>query len=120
MAYSMLGGYAKPRPSKEQSFVMRSLFTLAAVGLLATLALPSEAGAMQRGRDQDAAFQARQQGQIMSLTTIRARIQVRGAEFIGAEFDSSALVYRLKFMRGGEVFWVDVDARTGRVLGRSN
>jgi hypothetical protein len=41
---------------------------------------------------------------------------MRGADFIGADFDGR--VYRLKFMRGAEVIWVDVDARTGQVLSR--
>ncbi len=28
-------------------------------------------------------------------------------------------VITLKFMRGGQVIWVDIDARTGEVVGRS-
>lgn len=95
------------------------LLLLAACGL----ALPAAASTDPRGHpraDQEAAYKARQQGQILSLTTIRSRIQIRGGDFIGAEFDPSSMVYRLKFMRGGEVIFVDVDARTGRILGRSN
>ncbi|WP_431863538.1 hypothetical protein [Allosphingosinicella sp.] len=75
--------------------------------------------AQGRDRDQDAAFRATQQGQILPLTAIRSRVQVPGADYIGAEFDPRAGVYRLKFMRGGDVIWVDVDARTGRQIGRS-
>ncbi|MDQ4088506.1 MAG: hypothetical protein M3177_10940 [Pseudomonadota bacterium] len=96
---------------------MRFLFLLAAAGLAAT-ALPSEAPA-QRGlqmREQDAAYRAAQQGRILPLPMIRSRIRIPGAVFIGAEFDG--VIYRLKYMRGAEVIWIDVDARTGRVLGR--
>lgn len=69
-----------------------------------------------RGGEQDAAYRANQQGEILSLGEIRARINVPGARFIGVEFDGR--IYRLKFMRGSEMIWIDVDARTGRVVGR--
>jgi len=42
---------------------------------------------------------------------------VPGADFIGAEFDGR--VYRLKYMRGADVIWIDVDAQTGRILART-
>ena len=41
-----------------------------------------------------------------------------GADYLGPEFRGDT--YRLKFMRGGRVIWVDVDAATGRILGRSS
>lgn len=98
---------------------MRILFLpLAALALTATL--PAEgAGARGRDRDQQAALRGAQQGDILPLTTIRSRIRVPGAEFIGAEFNSGRGVYRLKYMRRGDVIWIDVDARTGRQLGRA-
>jgi hypothetical protein len=105
-------------PRKKVEFVpMRILFLLAAAGFAAT-ALPAEARG-PRGlqmREQDAAYQAAQQGRILPLPSIRQRIRVPGAQFIGAEFDG--VTYRLKYMRGSEVIWIDVDARTGRVIGR--
>ena len=94
---------------------MRALFLLA-VASLALLAVPADARGLQSMREQDAAYRAAQQGQILPLPMIRARIRIPGAQFIGAEFDGR--VYRLKFMRGTEVIWVDVEARTGRVVGR--
>ena len=90
---------------------MRNLILLAAA---CGLAAPVAAGALQR--EQDSAYRATQQGQILPLPQIRARITVRGAQFIGAEFDGRT--YRLKYMRGADVIWIDVDARTGRVIGR--
>jgi hypothetical protein len=94
---------------------MRFLFVLAAAGLAAT-ALPADARGLQSMREQDRAYRAAQQGEILPLPMIRSRIRIPGAEFIGAEFDGR--VYRLKFMRGSDVIWVDVDARTGRIVGR--
>ncbi len=93
---------------------MRILCLLAAAGLAAT-ALSAQAGGLQL-REQDAAYRAAQQGRILPLPLIRQRIRVPGAQFIGAEFDG--VTYRLKYMRGSEVIWIDVDARTGRVVGR--
>jgi len=94
---------------------MRFFILLAAAGL-AVSAYPADARGLQSMREQDAAYRANQQGEILSLPTIRSRIRIPGAEFIGAEFDGR--VYRLKYMRGSEVIWIDVDARTGRVIGR--
>ena len=42
-----------------------------------------------------------------------------GAEYLGPAYDSTAMAYRLKFIRDGRVMYVDVDARTGRILRRS-
>ena len=92
--------------------------------ILALAALPFAAPAdAQHGRgghgnrDQDAAYQARQQGQILPLHVIITRVRVPGAQYIGADLVGG--VYRLTFMRGGDVVRVHVDARTGRPLGTS-
>ena len=95
--------------------MMRVLFLLAVLGL-AVSAIPADARGLQSMREQDAAYRAAQQGRILPLPMIRARIRIPGAQFIGAEFDGR--IYRLKFMRGSEVIWVDVEASTGRVVGR--
>lgn len=77
--------------------------------------------ARPKHRDQDAAFEATQQGRIMPLREIEARIipQMRGADYLGPELDAGSSRYRLKFLRADRVIWVDVDARTGRVLAKS-
>ena len=94
---------------------MRIRFLLA-LAALAVPALSAEARGLQNMREQDRAYRAAQQGEILSLPEIRSRIRMPGAQFIGAEFDGR--IYRLKYMRGAEVIWIDVDARSGRVLGR--
>jgi hypothetical protein len=84
------------------------------------LAAAAPAAAQQRmgaaRGEQDAAYRAMSQGEILPFAQIRARISVPGAQFIGVEFDGR--IYRLKFMRGSSLIWIDVDARTGRVVGR--
>lgn len=118
MAYSMVAGYATANLAKNRVVNMRFLVLAVAIGLAVPVPGAAATGP-QQSRDQDAAYRARQQGEILSLTAIRARIRIPGAQLIGAEFDPAALVYRLKFMRGSDVIFVDVDARNGRVLARS-
>ena len=86
---------------------------------LALAAVTSPAAALERPRDQDRAFEAIRQGRSMPLPMIERKVLpfMSGADYLGPEFDGRT--YRLKFMRGGRVIWVDVDAASGRILGRS-
>jgi uncharacterized membrane protein YkoI len=54
----------------------------------------------------------------MAPREIERRIvpRMRGSDYLGFEYDSGARAYRFKFLKEGQVTWVDVDARTGRVL----
>ncbi|WP_338062105.1 hypothetical protein [Sphingomonas solaris] len=96
-------------------------FLLSALAGTILLGAAAPALADGRRRDQDAAYQATQSGQVRPLREIEARVLPRmaGASYLGPEYDSDTARYRLKFMRGGSVIWVDVDGRTGAVLGRS-
>lgn len=79
-------------------------------------------GAAQPSRsDQGEARKEMQAGNVLSLREIEQRIlpTMRDAEYLGPAYDSTAMAYRLKFIRDGKVTFVDVDARTGRVLRRS-
>ena len=80
---------------------------------------PSPAAGADRPRDQDRAFEATRKGRSMPLPKIEQRVMpfMGGADYLGPEFRGDT--YRLKFMRDGRVIWVDVDAATGRILGRS-
>jgi hypothetical protein len=75
--------------------------------------------AAKPGRDADRAFEAKRDGRAMPLPMIERRIvprmQNRGAKYLGPEFRGRT--YRLKFVDGMQVIWVDVDAATGRVIG---
>ena len=70
-------------------------------------------------RDQDRAFKATREGRSMPLPNIERRVMpfMPGADYLGPEFNGDT--YRLKFMRNGKVIWIDVDAQTGRIIGRS-
>ena len=70
-------------------------------------------------RDQDRAFRATRDGRSMPLPLIERRVMphMGGADYLGPELKGET--YRLKFMQGGHVIWVDVDAATGRIVRRS-
>jgi uncharacterized membrane protein YkoI len=97
----------------------RTLLFVAAVSAAAAPFAP--ASARPHEREQDEAFRGKQQGRFLSLRDIENRIvpQMRGFAYIGPELDAISGRYRLKFMRGPQVVWVDIDARTGAILGRS-
>ncbi|MEG3087967.1 hypothetical protein U1739_11410 [Sphingomonas sp. PB4P5] len=85
---------------------------------LCLVAAPVAAESDRRRGDQAEAFEARRQGKIMPLREIERRIvpQLRGAQYLGVEFDSYSSIYTLKFLRDGTVIWVDVDGRSGQIL----
>lgn len=87
---------------------------------LATVAVPAAAQDQLRG-DQGEARREERAGTQLSLREIERRIlpQMQGNEYLGPAYDSTARAYRLKFIRDGRVTYVDVDARTGRIIGRS-
>ena len=70
-------------------------------------------------RDAERAFDATQKGRSMPLPKIERRVLpfAGGADYLGPEFNGRT--YRLKFMRNGRVFWIDVDPETGKIVGRS-
>ena len=88
-----------------------------AVGLAATPAAAQQS--REPHRDQDRAFEATQEGRSMPLPKIERRVMpfMGGADYLGPEFDGRT--YRLKFMKDGRVIWIDVDAATGKIKGRS-
>ena len=90
-------------------------FALAALGagLLAGPALADPP------RDANRAFDATRQGRAMPLPSIERKVMpfMGGADYLGPEFNGDT--YRLKFVKDGRVIWVDVDAATGRIKGKS-
>lgn len=102
---------------------MRKPIALLAAAALVAGGLAAPAAAQQRARDdargdQATARQEMQAGREMAPRDIERRIvpQMRGSDYLGFEYDDRASAYRLKFLKEGQVTWVDVDARTGRVL----
>ncbi len=96
------------------------LASLLAFGLIAgpIAATPAEA---QRRSDQGEARKEMRAGNILRAREIENRVlpTMGDAEYLGFDYDSTAMAYRLKFIRKGKVLYVDVDARTGRILRRS-
>lgn len=90
-----------------------SIMSAMAVSVITTAA-PAEG---RRG-EQAEARQDMAAGKVKSLREIEASIvpRMRGMQYLGPEYDPSAQVYRLKFINGNRVIFVDVDGRTGGVL----
>ena len=94
--------------------LFRNLVSAAfAAGLIASPALADPP------RDAERAFEATRDGRSMPLPRIERRVMplMPGADYLGPEFNGTT--YRLKFMKDGRVIWVDVDAATGKIKGRS-
>ncbi|WP_429274961.1 PepSY domain-containing protein [Novosphingobium gossypii] len=92
---------------------------LAALAVLPALsATPANANS---GGEQGELRRDRRAGNILPPREIEQDILPRmaGMQYLGPEYDPSAMVYRLKFIKNGKVYFVDVDARTGRVISQS-
>lgn len=89
---------------------------LSALTVFAVMAVP--ANALQSRNEQKAARAQMMAGKLKTIRQIENRVlpKMAGSQYIGPEFDSSAQVYRLKFIREGRVIFVDVDGRTGAIL----
>jgi hypothetical protein len=86
------------------------------------LSSPAFAQKSRRG-EQEAAYQATKLGAVHSLRSIENGIvpdmKSKGADYIGAEFDGQIQRYRLKFLRGSSVIWIDVDGRNGAIIAKA-
>ncbi len=96
----------------------RGLLALLCAGMLAgqapgALAAPGDA--------QGAARREMREGAVRSLRQIERQVlpTMPGMQYLGPEYDPAAMAYRLKFIRDGRVVFVDVDARSGAVIGQS-
>nr|WP_066777347.1 hypothetical protein [Sphingomonas sp. CCH5-D11] len=89
--------------------------------ILLTLPAPVLAQPGEQQRDGVAAWRALREGRILSIKEIERRVipTMRDAQYIGFDFEMPSAVYTLKFLRDGTVIWVDVDGRSGQVIGRT-
>lgn len=86
----------------------------------AALLVPGASALAEPRNDQGEARKEMRAGNTLSLRQIEGMIvpRMKGQQYLGPAYDSIAMAYRLKFIDGqGRVTYVDVDARTGRVLG---
>lgn len=99
-----------------------SIRTLLLAAMLAcTTATAMPADARPGDREQDEALRGTRQGRFIPLRAIENAVvpRMRGFNYIGPELDPGSARYRLKFIRGAQVVWIDVDARTGDIVGKS-
>jgi uncharacterized membrane protein YkoI len=93
------------------------------LGALAALAIVPVAHADGRPQhdEQNEARRDLRAGNVHSLRDIERRVlpTMPGMQYLGPEYDPEAMAYRLKFIRDGRVVFVDVDARTGQVRGKT-
>ena len=76
-----------------------------------------------RRGDQAMAFEGRKAGKLLPLDQLIKRVsaQLPGWDYTGFDFDadsSGKAVYKLVFVRDGNVTWIYVDGRTGETIGR--
>ena len=97
---------------------MNSLKALFLSALLAVSVSPVWAEPVS---EQGQVREQRKAGNVRSLRQIEQRVlpQMQGMQYLGPEYDPIAMAYRLKFIKDGRVQFVDVDARSGRILGHS-
>ncbi len=100
---------------------MKRVLSFAASIVLAVSGLSAIPAHAKNGDDQGEARKEMKAGNVLSLREIERRVlpRMRGSEYLGPAYDATARAYRLKFIREGRVTYVDVDARTGRIINRS-
>ena len=74
--------------------------------------------AAQSRSDQASAREEMRAGRTLPVREIERRVipQMKGHDYLSFEYDGASSAYRLKFIKEGQVVWVDVDARTARIL----
>lgn len=96
------------------------MIAAAALVLLVPATVPAgAANAAERQSEQDAARNNVRSGGAMRIRDIEARVlpRMQGMTYIGFTYYPVENVYRLRFMRGAQAVDVEVDARTGQILG---
>ena len=98
-----------------------SLVAIAA-GLSAALLISPAPVLAKSNSEQGQVREQRKAGNVRSLRQIERRVLPRmpKAQYLGPEYDPAAMAYRLKFIEDGRVYFVDVDARDGRILSWSD
>lgn len=90
---------------------------LAAIAALAVIGTGAPAIAQGQRDGQSEARRELRAGNVQTLRQIENRVlpKMRGMDYLGMD-EFVANTYRLKFIKDGRVVFVDVDARTGRII----
>jgi hypothetical protein len=93
---------------------MRKPFVL----LILALVAPSPAAFAEPRSEQGQVRKEMRAGNVRSLRDIEKQVlpMMRNMQYLGPEYDPAAMAYRLKFINNGRVIFVDVDARSGRII----
>jgi hypothetical protein len=75
----------------------------------------------QRRTEQARAYEETRLGRLVSPRLIEARVvpMMKDYQYLGFDLDFGSGIYTLKFLRDGNVVWVEVDGHNGQVLGRT-
>jgi len=86
--------------------------------LMLALALPVSSAHSEPRTDQGEVRRETRAGNVRSLREIERRVlpTMPNMQYLGPEYDSAAMAYRLKFIKNGRVVFVDVDARSGMII----
>jgi uncharacterized membrane protein YkoI len=105
--------------ARRSDDMKRQLLFLALAVATTNLVVPVHA---EQASEQGQLRKDRRAGAVRSTREIEQIVlpQMSGMQYLGPEYDVAAMAYRLKFIRNGKVVFVDVDARSGRIIGRSN
>ena len=100
---------------------MRKSLALMIAPAIACTMLAVAPAATQRVRDSREVFEATRSGRLLPLREIERRVLpgMSGCQYLGVEFDSATGIYTLKFLRNGNVIWIEVDGQSGAVIHRS-
>jgi hypothetical protein len=100
---------------------MKMLVSLLLTALTASTPLVAEGQPPQRHSDAQDAWDGRRQGRLLPLPEIEGRVlpMMRGARYLGFDFEPESGIYTLKFLRNGSVIWVAVDGHSGQIVGRA-
>ena len=101
--------------------VMKRFLPLVAALAVVPVVLGSAPVRADSGGEQGEVRRERRAGNVLSIREIEREVLPRmaGMQYLGPDYDPAAMAYRLKFIKNGKVYFVDVDARTGRIIGQS-
>ncbi len=97
---------------------MKPLALVLSAALL--LGFPAQSAFAQPTGEQGQVRKELRAGNVRSLREIERQVLpvMKGMQYLGPEYDPTAMAYRLKFIRDGRVVFVDVDARSGVLIGQ--
>lgn len=97
---------------------MKRLISSVLASALAAALLPAAPALAAPGDAQGKVREDIRAGNVRSLREIEQQVlpRMQGMQYLGPEYDPTAMAYRLKFIRDGRVVFVDVDARSGQII----